>query len=359
MGMKTFIALIISVANYARDVLGRFSTITSSVSSVQSVVSSFAYANDELGRRTQRLDTLPAAPFALTNTFGYNVRSEVVAAIMGANDQAYAYDPIGDLLAADLDGEGVFYSYDTNSNVTDLVDTKGDSVAHYEYGPFGETAAQKGSLVEVNPFHFSTKDLDVRVGLYFYGYRFYNPSLGRWPNRDPIGEPGHRHGGFSEVSPGVPFVIQMPLIDNVFATLTQLLSLLREKDVVRVPKEDLYLFVRNDPHNRIDWLGLKDCKKACPEPANSPVCDEYGDGTYAGISLSCFCKCAGNSDWSQQVRGCLACEHEQGTDVAKAHKDCYEAAGGTSKGPVWLLAICLNSCPGANLPPPPDYGMWP
>lgn len=38
MGMKRFIALIISVANYAREVLGRFSTITSSVSSVQSVV---------------------------------------------------------------------------------------------------------------------------------------------------------------------------------------------------------------------------------------------------------------------------------------------------------------------------------
>jgi len=111
-----------------------------------------------------------------------------IDAIMGANDHTYAYDLIGDLLAADLDGEGVFYSYDTNSNVTDLVDTKGDSVALYEYGPFGETAAQKGSLVEVNPFHFSTKDLDVRVGLYFYGYRFYQPELGRWISRDPIGD---------------------------------------------------------------------------------------------------------------------------------------------------------------------------
>jgi RHS repeat-associated protein len=24
----------------------------------------------------------------------------------------------------------------------------------------------------------------------FYGYRYYDPSTGRWPSRDPIGEKG-------------------------------------------------------------------------------------------------------------------------------------------------------------------------
>jgi RHS repeat-associated protein len=28
----------------------------------------------------------------------------------------------------------------------------------------------------------------VRSGMYYYGYRFYDPNLQRWPNRDPIGE---------------------------------------------------------------------------------------------------------------------------------------------------------------------------
>jgi len=36
----------------------------------------------------------------------------------------------------------------------------------------------------------STKYLDQETGLYYYGYRYYNPSLGRWPARDPIGEFG-------------------------------------------------------------------------------------------------------------------------------------------------------------------------
>lgn len=39
----------------------------------------------------------------------------------------------------------------------------------------------------------STKYLDQETELYYYGYRFYNPSLGRWPSRDPIREAGGRN----------------------------------------------------------------------------------------------------------------------------------------------------------------------
>ena len=39
-------------------------------------------------------------------------------------------------------------------------------------------------------FWFSTKYLDHETGLYYYGYRFYNPELKRWLNRDPIEERG-------------------------------------------------------------------------------------------------------------------------------------------------------------------------
>jgi len=39
-------------------------------------------------------------------------------------------------------------------------------------------------------------------GLYYYGYRFYDPITGRWPNRDPIGERGGINlYGFLENSP--------------------------------------------------------------------------------------------------------------------------------------------------------------
>jgi len=37
---------------------------------------------------------------------------------------------------------------------------------------------------------FSTKPLDAETGLYYYGYRSYDPVTGRWPSRDPIEERG-------------------------------------------------------------------------------------------------------------------------------------------------------------------------
>lgn len=48
-------------------------------------------------------------------------------------------------------------------------------------------------MAEANPFRRSTKFTDEGSGFSYYEYRYYNPSTGRWLNRDPIGE----YGGFS------------------------------------------------------------------------------------------------------------------------------------------------------------------
>jgi RHS repeat-associated protein len=40
------------------------------------------------------------------------------------------------------------------------------------------------------PHRFSTKYFDSETGLYYYGYRFYDPGLHRWLNRDPVDENG-------------------------------------------------------------------------------------------------------------------------------------------------------------------------
>jgi RHS repeat-associated protein len=57
-------------------------------------------------------------------------------------------------------------------------------------GPFGEVIRATGPMAKVNPFMFSTKFYDWETGLYYFGYRYYNPSTGRWPSRDPMGEKG-------------------------------------------------------------------------------------------------------------------------------------------------------------------------
>jgi RHS repeat-associated protein len=84
-----------------------------------------------------------------------------------------------------------YYCYDGNHNVAALVDTNGLKVAEYEYGAFGELLRATGPLARLNPFLFSTKFYDWETGLYYYGYRYYDPSTGRWPSRDPINDVGH------------------------------------------------------------------------------------------------------------------------------------------------------------------------
>ncbi len=84
-----------------------------------------------------------------------------------------------------------FYTYDGNGNVATLVSVASGAIAaHYEYGPFGELLRATGPMALENPFLFSTKYYDWETGFCYYGYRYYDPSTGRWLGRDPLEEPG-------------------------------------------------------------------------------------------------------------------------------------------------------------------------
>jgi RHS repeat-associated protein len=87
-----------------------------------------------------------------------------------------------------------FPMYDGNGNIVGLVDaTTGSPSATYEYGPFGEPIRATGPLAKANPYRWSTKHTDNDSDLVYYGYRYYNPSTGRWLSRDPIGEAGGKN----------------------------------------------------------------------------------------------------------------------------------------------------------------------
>jgi len=94
------------------------------------------------------------------------------------------------LHAASSSASGTHFTcYDGNGNIVSLVSaTTSDVTARYEYGPFGEPIRMTGPMAKTNPFRFSTKYQDDETGLLYYGYRFYDPCTGSWPNRDLIGE---------------------------------------------------------------------------------------------------------------------------------------------------------------------------
>ena len=97
---------------------------------------------------------------------------------------------IGGVLSRKAGASTSFFGYDGNGNVTLLSDAQGNSVGLYRYDGFGNALEVSGSVAVENEHRFSTKELHAPSGLYYYGFRFYSPALGRWISRDPIREVG-------------------------------------------------------------------------------------------------------------------------------------------------------------------------
>jgi RHS repeat-associated protein len=103
-----------------------------------------------------------------------------------------------------------YYHYDGLGSVTNLTSSQGHAIINYEYDAYGNILKQTG-LTSLNPYGFSTKEYSPQSGLIYFGARYYDPRVGRWITKDPLG-----------------------MVDG----------------------PNLYVFVRNNPLNFIDWLGF-------------------------------------------------------------------------------------------------------
>src|SRR5271165_5844682 len=82
------------------------------------------------------------------------------------------------------------YHADGNGNITYLVNSGQTLAASYRYDPFGNVISSSGTLASANSYQFSSKEFIPGAAAYYYLYRFYDPNLQRWLNRDPIEEEG-------------------------------------------------------------------------------------------------------------------------------------------------------------------------
>jgi len=78
-----------------------------------------------------------------------------------------------------------YYHFDALGSVVALSDSDGDTVQVYEYDVYGQVAASDPN--HPNPFLFTGRRYDTETGLYYYRARYYNPTLGRFLQTDPIG----------------------------------------------------------------------------------------------------------------------------------------------------------------------------
>lgn len=91
---------------------------------------------------------------------------------------------------ADIGNDQVRYSYDNLIGSSALeVDGDGQVISIEEYYPYGGTAvwtARSAIEADYKTIRYSGKERDA-TGLYYYGYRYYQPWVGRWLSSDPAG----------------------------------------------------------------------------------------------------------------------------------------------------------------------------
>ncbi|MGH7952408.1 MAG: RHS repeat-associated core domain-containing protein [Limisphaerales bacterium] len=123
-----------------------------------------------------------------------------------------------------------YYFADGQGNIVEMAYTNGLVAAQYRYDPFGNMISMSGPMANANKHRFSSKEWNGNAGLYYYGYRFYDPNLQRWPNRDPIGD-------------------KSPLL-RILLKNSPLISPAKDTIINR------YWYVNNNPLDNGDYLGL-------------------------------------------------------------------------------------------------------
>lgn len=65
-----------------------------------------------------------------------------------------------------------------------IIDESGKELARYKYSPFGNLINSEG--MEDISYRYTGKEFDGTTGLYYYGARYYDPTIGRFITEDPI-----------------------------------------------------------------------------------------------------------------------------------------------------------------------------
>ncbi len=207
-------------------------------------------------------------PLVLGNeSFQWDAAGRLIAAVQGGNSTTFAYDGLGRRVritqlsgkkivsdkryfwcggapcletdAADNNavtkryfdegvvagGQPLYYAQDNLGSVHELVDRAGSAQASYDYDPYGVRTKLAGS--KDSDFSFAGLFHESQSGLDLAMYRAYDAPLGRWLNRDPIGEAEGANlyayafnspGEFADVDGLAPQIIQYRTKSPLFAT---------------------------------------------------------------------------------------------------------------------------------------------
>ena len=96
----------------------------------------------------------------------------------------FTYDASGRPYAMYYKSTPYFYILNLQGDVIRVVDGNGNTVASYEYDPYGKVISATGWLADINPIRYRGYYYDQETGLYYVSSRYYDPEIGRFINAD-------------------------------------------------------------------------------------------------------------------------------------------------------------------------------
>ena len=140
---------------------------------------SVSYAYDAGGLRTSK------TVGDVTHTYLY-ASGQLLRETYSGMTFDFFYDSNGHAYA--LKHNGALYYYITNlqGDVMYMVDAQGNTVASYEYDPYGGIDSATGAMAQINPLRYRGYYYDAELGLYYLQSRYYDPVVGRFINADDV-----------------------------------------------------------------------------------------------------------------------------------------------------------------------------
>ena len=140
------------------------------------------YINDPLGRRiAKKIDGV------ITEKYLWQGLTRLLAVYDGGNNlvMRFEYADARMPVAMTVNGTTYYLTYDQVGSLRGVADSSSNVIKRIDYDSFGNIISDTNSGFEV-PFGFAGGLHDRDTGLVRFGFRDYDPEIGRWTAKDPI-----------------------------------------------------------------------------------------------------------------------------------------------------------------------------
>ena len=177
-GNRSQKATSVGTTYYTYDPLNRLTQVADGTQTTQ-------YLYNGLGQRVARIENGVRTNYLIDP---HGILPQVVAETDNTGNLIayYVYDGAGLVAKITSANEYYFYHYDGLGSTVAITDSTGDVVNTYAYSPYGLVGGQE---TVTNSFKYIGRFgvMDEGNGLYYMRARYYDPEVGRFINKDPIG----------------------------------------------------------------------------------------------------------------------------------------------------------------------------